>query len=100
MPASVRFHIKYNFPRVSRQSLLSNENADNEGIPDSFSCRWAATRRAFIPASVRFLVNDNFPRASRQSCLSDEMDNNEGIPEAVDESPDIYLTAEEDPGKP
>ena len=52
----------------------------------------------FLPG---FLVEDHLPRVSRQSRLSDnDKGDNDIIPEAVQTSPGICLTAEENPGKP
>ena len=48
-----------------------------------------------------FLANDHLPRVSRQSCLSaNDKGDNKIIPWTVHESPVIYLTNEENPGKP
>ena len=48
-----------------------------------------------------FLANGHLPRVSRQSRLSaNDKGDNEIIPGAVHRAPDIYLTAEESPGKP
>ena len=47
-----------------------------------------------------FLAIDHFPRVSRQSRLSADKSDNEMIPRSVAGSPSIYVTAEENTGKP
>ena len=48
-----------------------------------------------------FLAKDNLPRVSCQSRLSaNDTGENNMIPRAVFRYPGIYLTAEENPGKP
>ena len=56
---------------------------------------------AVPPAPVRVANNDHLPRVSRQSRRSsNDKGNNEVIPVIVRRSPGIYLTAEENTGKP
>ena len=60
-----------------------------------------AAKKALSQFLPGFLAKGHLPRVSLQSRLSaNGSGDNEMIPGAVDRSPGIYLTAEENPGKP
>ena len=65
---------------------------------------WAATKKLYAsvavpPAPVGFLTKGHLPRLSRRQSANNKSDN-EMILGSVHKSPEICLTAEENPGKP